>query len=100
MITGPPPDVGLTDQTGLPPSVESLIPQAYSLKDWVPLNSLKEYIYPRKSPLESLKQTADGCGQTEILRGWLSEDETQELLAIMEEDDSSLHGRNTHSICS
>ena len=93
--TGPPPDIGVADQS-LPPSIESLVPLTYSLKDWVPLNSIKEYIYPRKSPLESLKKTEpepETTGQTQVLRGWLTEIETQELLAIMEEDDSSLHGK-------
>ena len=97
--TGPPPDVGVADDS-LPPSIESLVPLTYSLKDWVPLNSIKEYIYPRKSPMESLKRTSSASEpepetpvQTQVLRGWLTETETQELLAIMEEDDSSLHGK-------
>ena len=31
-------------------------------------------------------------GHTHVLRGWLSESETRELLAIMEEKEMSLHG--------
>ena len=91
--TGPPPDVGVADLS-LPPPIEHLVPLTYSLKDWVPLNSIKEYIYPRKSPVESLRsfEQETEVDQTQVLRGWLSEMETQELLAIMEEDDSSLHG--------
>ena len=91
--TGPPiSDIGPTDHS-FPPSVENLVPTAYSLKDWVPLGTLKEYIYPRKSALEPLgSKDPEVPGGTHVLRGWLSESETQELLAIMEEDDSSLHG--------
>ena len=95
--TGPPPDVGVAD-TSLPPPIENLVPLSYTLKDWVPFNSMKEYIYPRKSPIESLNSSfelpvePEIIDQTQVLRGWLTETETQELLAIMEEDDSSLHG--------
>ena len=99
--TGPPPDVGVAD-TSLPPPIENLVPLSYTLKDWVPFNSMKEYIYPRKSPIESLNSSfelpaePEIIDQTQVLRGWLTETETQELLAIMEEDDSSLHG--THQL--
>ena len=99
--TGPPPDVGVAD-TSLPPPIENLVPLSYTLKDWVPFNSMKEYIYPRKSPIESLNSSfelpvePEMVDQTQVLRGWLTETETQELLAIMEEDDSSLHG--THQL--
>lgn len=91
--TAPPPDVGVAEPS-LPPSIETLVQVHYTLKDWVPLNSIKEYIYPRKSPLEFLgQQSEEGSKcQTEVLRGWLNETETRELLAIMEEDDSSLQG--------
>ena len=91
--TAPLPDVGVAHNHSLSPSVESLIAPTYSLKDWVPINSIRDYIYPRKSPLEFLGQISPGTnGSSQALRGWLSEVETQELLAIMEEDDSSLHG--------
>ena len=89
--------MGVAD-TSLPPPIENLVPLSYTLKDWVPFNSMKEYIYPRKSPIESLNSSfelpaePEMVDQTQVLRGWLTETETQELLAIMEEDDSSLHG--------
>ena len=105
--TGPPPDVGVVAHNSLPPSIEHLVPLNYSLKDWVPFSSIKEYIYPRKSPIEVMTSATNlstasepemEIDKTQVLRGWLSENETQELLAIMEEDDSSLHGNKSVAI--
>jgi hypothetical protein len=50
---------------------------------------------PRRSPLEFFAPevgVAAAEGHAQLLRGWLTEAETRELLAIMDEDDVSLHG--------
>ena len=67
---------------------------------WSHFNSIKEYIYPRKSPLEFLSLTSSyesppdqgGGHHAHVLRGWLSEDQTRELLAIIDEKGLSLQG--------
>ncbi len=40
----------------------------------------------------SIPDTLSGPPRTEMLRGWLDEEQTSELLAMLEEDDASLHG--------
>ena len=79
----------------------------FHLGDLVPMmNSVVNHFIPtRKSPLETWirpvtdtfvesERTVKTCPATRshFLRGWLSEDETRELLAQCEEDDISLHG--------
>ena len=96
--TAPLPDVGVAGEShSLPPPIEQLIHQQLSyatIKEWSGFNSFKEYIYSRKSPLEFLGgvESPPERGHAHVLRGWLSEAETRELLAIMDEDDVSLHG--------
>jgi len=94
----------------IPSCVEKLLPSPdsmFHLGDLVPMmNSVVNHFIPtRKSPLETWirpvtdtfvesERTVKTCPATRshFLRGWLSEDETRELLAQCEEDDISLHG--------
>ena len=98
--TAPPPDVGVVAQNALPPPIDPFLSsQSYSLREWATpsITSLRDYIYPRKSPLECWGNSEEQRSEdgVQVLRGWLSETETRELLAIMDEDDSSLHGMHS-----
>ena len=98
--TAPPPDVGVALNMTLPPPIDPFLSPSYSLREWATpsITSLRDYIYPRKSPLERWaagnpeENKHHPQDNVQVLRGWLSETETRELLAIMDEDDSSLHG--------
>ncbi len=107
--------VGSGDDT-LPASIEDLLSKSHNsninvsqnnlgsnLKDFF-WKSVSDYILmPRKSPLAFFSQSnnnkadasldEDGChGGVHVLRGWLSEPQTRELLALMEETKTDLHG--------
>ena len=78
--------------------VESLLPSnesGFHFGDLFPMAQkvVGNYVLPRKSPLEDIinKEPSD-FRQTQVLRGWLTEAETSEIEAMMEEDDASLHG--------
>ena len=98
--TAPPPNVGLTENSILPPSLEEkIVPNSFAGFSWSHLNSIRDYILPRKSPLEflggaanSLLNSENSLGNSNVLRGWLSETQTREIEAIREEHDVSLHG--------
>ena len=94
----------------IPSCVENLLPSPdsmFHLGDLVPMMSsvVNHFIPSRKSPLDQWirpvtdtfvesERTVKTCPATRshFLRGWLSEDETRELLAQCEEDDITLHG--------
>ena len=60
---------------------------------------VSDYMMPHKSPLERFQRDPsnlpDNPGEvsreTSVLRGWLNADETESLLALLEEDDCNLH---------
>ena len=58
--TAPPPNVGVGENT-LPPPMEQLVPNGFGL-NWSYFNGIKEYIYPRKSPLEFLSGLSEDLG--------------------------------------
>ena len=58
--TAPPPNVGIGENT-LPPPMEQLVPNGFGL-NWSYFNGIKEYIYPRKSPLEFLSGLSEDLG--------------------------------------
>ena len=104
--TAPPPDVGVAHSATLPPPIDPFLSPSYSLREWATpsISSLRDYIYPRKSPLECWGNNSEEKrhlpqDNVQVLRGWLSETETRELLAIMDEDDSSLHGTFLCLLC-
>ena len=86
--------------------MESLLPPpetGFHLGDLVPMvTSVKNHLFPwRKSPLDlQLREVTDTAVESErqavarshFLRGWLTEDETRELVARCQEDEISLHG--------
>ena len=60
--TAPVPNVGVGENT-LPPPMEQLVPNGFGL-NWSYFNGIKEYIYPRKSPLEFLSGLSEDLGIT------------------------------------
>ena len=58
------------------------------------VNSVKNHLFPgRKSPLDlQLLEGDTASARSYFLRGWLTEDETRELVAHCQEDEISLHG--------
>jgi len=102
--------IEIGEPENIPSSVESLLPSPDSMfhfGDFLPMmNSVVNHFIPtRKSPLDtwlrpvsdtfvSSEKTQNTCPSTRshFLRGWLTEDQTRDLLAQCEEDDISLHG--------
>eukprot|EP00095_Tigriopus_kingsejongensis_P004248 maker-scaffold711_size108467-snap-gene-0.30 protein:Tk04248 transcript:maker-scaffold711_size108467-snap-gene-0.30-mRNA-1 annotation:"malonyl -acyl carrier protein transacylase" len=92
----------LTAETGshvedLHQAIETLMPSSdytFHLSDLMTMGKwMGSYVMPRKSPFEALtSRPTSPPFRTEVLRGWLSQEQTSELLALMEEDDVSLHG--------
>lgn len=88
----------------IPPCVETLLPSpdsAFQLGDLFPMVKAvgSHFVASRRSPLEPLlrggaeeKDGQEEKGRSLFLRGWLTEAETSEVLALCEEDDVSLHG--------
>jgi len=85
----------------IPPSVETLLPSpdsAFQLGDFFPMVKAvgSHFVATRRSPLESLvkgnEEKEEQGGRSLFLRGWLTEAETAEVLALCEEDDVTLHG--------
>ncbi len=89
----------------LHPAVESLLPQQSGfLLEFAPLAKafFSSAVMPaRKSPFDDLPRDATAAEskegeqrrrRTEVLRGWLTTEQTSEMVAMMEEDDVSLHG--------
>ena len=78
--------------------MENLLPQpatVFHLTDLVPMvNSVKNQLFPwRKSPLDpELREVPESPGRSQFLRGWLTEEETREVLARCQQDEISLHG--------
>lgn len=94
--TAPPPSVGVAKTDNLPPPIDSLLPANGNSKLstlFSVAKSVGEYVMPRKSPL-SLGGSAveQGSAKTQVLRGWLTDTQTRELLATMDEDDCHLQG--------
>ena len=58
------------------------------------MNSVVNHFIPtRKSPLDTWLKPADSSpGKSLFLRGWLTEDETRDLMAQCAEDDITLAG--------
>ena len=67
----------------------------FHLTDLLPMvNSVKNQLFPwRKSPLASeLREEPESPGRSQFLRGWLTEEETREVVARCQQDEISLHG--------
>lgn len=93
--------LSLGDPEPFPKSLESLLPPPDSLfqfGDLVPLvKAVGSHFIPlRRSPFEDLLVTREDANgnepRSQFLRGWLSEAETRDLVALCEEEDVSLHG--------
>jgi len=86
----------------IPPSVETLLPSpdsAFQLGDFFPMVKAvgSHFVATRRSPLGSVvvkanEEEEEQGGRSLFLRGWLTEAETAEVLALCEEDDVTLHG--------
>lgn len=76
--------------------IEGLIPPSeygFHLSDLKTVSKMVgSFVMPRKSPFDLVKCESKAPFRTEVLRGWLNAEQTSELLALMEEDDVSLHG--------
>ncbi|TRY78377.1 hypothetical protein TCAL_01694 [Tigriopus californicus] len=76
--------------------IENLIaPNEYGfhLSDLMTMSKMMgSYMMPRKSPFDLVKCKSEAPFRTEVLRGWLNSEQTSELLALMDDDDVSLHG--------
>lgn len=67
----------------------------FHLTDLLPMvSSVKKQLFPwRKSPLDpELREEPESPGRSQFLRGWLTEEETREVLARCQQDEISLHG--------
>ena len=79
-------------------SVENLLPPpatVFHLTDLLPMvSSVKKQLFPgRRSPLDpELREVPESPGRSQFLRGWLTEEETREVLARCQQDEISLHG--------
>lgn len=94
----------LGEPENIPNSIENLLPStdsSFQLGDIFPMVRAvgNHFIPTRKSPFDSqLKQHKPisdkrvPAHRSRFLRGWLTTAETQELLALCEEDDVTLHG--------
>ena len=78
--------------------MENLLPPpatVFHLTDLLPMvNSVKNQLFPgRKSPLDpELRAEPESPGRSQFLRGWLTEEETREVVARCQQDEISLHG--------
>ena len=94
----------LGEPENIPSSIETLLPSpdsSFHLGDLFPMVKAvgNHFIPTRRSPFENHLKTIDSENEkkipptrTQFLRGWLTQAETSELLALCEEDDVSLHG--------
>jgi len=94
----------LGDPENIPSSIETLLPSpdsSFHLGDLFPMVKAvgNHFIPTRRSPFENHLKTIESENEkkipitkTQFLRGWLTQAETNELLALCEEDDVSLHG--------
>ena len=67
----------------------------FHLTDLLPMaRSVKKQLFPgRKSPLDpELREVPESPGRSQFLRGWLTEEETREVVARCQQDEISLHG--------
>uniref|UniRef100_A0A0K2UGZ6 Uncharacterized protein n=1 Tax=Lepeophtheirus salmonis TaxID=72036 RepID=A0A0K2UGZ6_LEPSM len=89
------------EQGNLPNSIESLVPSndsSFHITDLIPITKkviTGNFASPRRTPLEKILKPifeSKDIPKTEVLRGWLNERETSEIISMMEEDDASIHG--------
>eukprot|EP00096_Caligus_rogercresseyi_P011195 TRINITY_DN4332_c0_g1_i1.p1 TRINITY_DN4332_c0_g1~~TRINITY_DN4332_c0_g1_i1.p1 ORF type:complete len:529 (-),score=144.67 TRINITY_DN4332_c0_g1_i1:527-2113(-) len=89
------------EQGNLPAPIETLVPSndsSFHIGDLIPITKkviTGNFALPRRTPLEKILRPSfvpKDSPRTEVLRGWLNEQETSEIISMMEEDDASIHG--------